>query len=62
VARPEALESGVAFAGVGALFRDSAERDSTLAGYRLDRPARPAAGEALAVCRRIRPDDASGAR
>ncbi len=52
VARPEALESSIAFAGVGGLFRDSAERDSMLVHYRLERPAQPDAGEALAVYRR----------
>ena len=53
VARPDALESGVAFAGTGALFRDAAERDSTLARYRIERPARPTLGEGLAIYRRV---------
>ena len=53
VARPDALESGVAFAGAGALFRSAVERDSVLAHYQLERAARPESGEALAIYHRL---------
>ncbi len=52
VVRPEVLERGVAFAGAGAPFRATAERDALLERYRLERPARPGLGQVLAVYRR----------
>lgn len=53
VVRPDALESGQAFAGAGGLFRSAAERDSTLARYRLVQPAGTRPGSSLAVLRRV---------
>jgi hypothetical protein len=53
VIRPEVLERGVAFAGAGAPFRSTAERDALLERYRVERPARAGLGQVLAVYRRI---------
>jgi len=53
VVRPEVLERGVAFAGAGAPFRSTEQRDALLQRYRLERPARPGTGQVLAVYRRV---------
>jgi hypothetical protein len=55
VVRRGVLRAGTAFAGAGAPFRSTAERDSTFARYELTTTADEASGDnALAVLRRVR--------
>jgi hypothetical protein len=62
VVRPDVLERGVAFAGTGAPFRTTAERDALLERYRVERPARPGLGQVLAIYRRVGEPSAPGSR
>ncbi len=55
VVRRNVLAKGTAFAGTGAPFRDTAERDSLLARYQVADPGNDASGgNALTILRRAR--------